>query len=166
MNNNVRTQLTIMVCFVALSLPCKESLASQLSGQQPSQSTWIHSDVYEIRVEKDGATQNCTIVSKGDELLVTIEVRNPVNEKTASDGKEGNIVIDGHTHRFKINKTDGNVVPLSWTVYGETDKGMRMANPAKKGPSSKVMLEPFKEVLRKLPSDIYPLLEKVLKLAS
>jgi hypothetical protein len=121
--------------------------------------------VYETKVEKDGATHGCTIVSKGDELLVTIEARNPVREKTVSAGEQGNIVIDGHVHKFKINKTDGNVVPLSWIVYGETDKGMRMANPAKKGPSARVMLEPFGEVLRKLPSDIYALLERVLKAA-
>jgi D-Tyr-tRNAtyr deacylase len=121
--------------------------------------------VYEIRVDRDGSTHNCTIISKGDELLITIEVRNPVNEKAIGEGKEGNIVVDGHIDRFKINKTDGIVVPLSWTVYGETDKGVRMGNSAKKGPSAKEMLEPFREVLRKLPSDIYPLLERVLKSA-
>jgi hypothetical protein len=163
MHHNFRTELIIILCFVALSLPYRESYASEQSGQASSQSTWIHSDVYETRVDKDAGTHTCTIISKGDELLVTIEVRNPVNEKTFSGGKEGNIVIDGHIHRFKINKTDGNVVALSWTVYGETDKGGRTASAAKRGPSAKVMLEPFREVLRKLPSDIYPLLERVLK---
>lgn len=161
----MNTKLVIILSFVALSLPHTSPYAAQQTGQASAQSTWIHSDVYEIRVDKDGATHGCTIVSKGDELLVTIEVRNPVDEKTVSGGKEGKIVIDGHIHRFKIDKTDGNVVPLSWTVYGETDKGMRMANPAKKGPSARVMLEPFKEVLRKLPSDIDALLERVLKVA-
>ena len=163
MNSHLRAELIIILFFVALSPPCTECYASRQGSQVSSQSSWIHSDVYEIRVNKNGATHDCTIVSKGDELLVTIEVRNPVNEKTVSGGKEGNIVIDGHVHRFKINKTDGIVVPLSWIVYGETDKGMRTANPAKKGPSARVMLEPFGEVLRKLPSDIYAQLERVLK---
>jgi hypothetical protein len=165
MTNTFHTELVIILCCVALSVPYTESFASQQSGQASSQSTWIHSDLYETRVEEDGATHTCTIISKGDELLVTVEVRNPVREKTVSAGEEGNIVIDGHVHKFKINKTDGNIVPLSWTSYGETDKGMRMANASKRGPSAKAMLEPFREVLRKLPSDIYPLLERVLKSA-
>ncbi|MGA9771914.1 MAG: hypothetical protein WBV94_22980 [Blastocatellia bacterium] len=164
-NSRFKTQLILTLCLVILSSFHTFSYASQQSVQLPSQPTWIHWEVYEIKVDKDGTSHTCTITSKGDELLVTIKTRTPVIEKTASSDKENDIVVKGHRHDFKINKTDGNVVGLHRLNYGETGKGMTMGNVAKTGPPAKVMLEPFKEVLQKLPSDIYKLMEKVLKSA-
>lgn len=165
MNSRFSTRLILTLCLVTLSSFHTFSYASQQSVQLPSQPTWAHWEVYEIKVDKDGTLHTCTITSKGDELLVTIKTRTPVIEKTASSDKQEDIVVKGLRLEFKINKTYGDVVELHRLIYGETGKGIQMANVAKTGPPAKVMLEPFMEVLQKLPLDIYKLMEKVLKSA-
>lgn len=154
-----------MLVFVILELSgvVKLSYAHQQEKQLSASADWTHSDVYETKLVKDGETHLCTIVSKGDELLVTIEARKPIKESSTSGDKRENMVVSGSIHKFKMNKTDGSMSDLLWLVHGETDKGQRFTNRAKVGPGTKRMLEPFKEVLPKLPTELYQLLEKVLR---
>jgi hypothetical protein len=88
-------------------------------------------------------------------------VRKPIKEGLGSNDKTEAMIVSGSIHKFKLNKSDGSMSDLIWLVYGETDKGQRYTNRAKVGPRTKTMLEPFKEVLPKLPPEIYRLLEKV-----
>lgn len=165
MNLKFISRLIVALCLVTLIPFHTFSYASQQSTQLSSQPGWTHWEVYEIKVDKDGVTHTCTITSKGDELLVSIKTRTPVIEKSASRDQGEAVVVKEHKHDFKINKSDGKVVEISRVNYLETSKGMRTGSPAKTGPSAKVMLEPFKEVLEKLPTEIYELMEKVLKAA-
>jgi hypothetical protein len=79
------------------------------------------------------------------------------------DDKPETIVVNGKIHRFKMNKKDGRLGDIVWMVYAETDKEQRFMNRVKSGPGTKRMLEPFKEVLAKLPTEICELLEKILR---
>lgn len=155
------SHLIVTLCLLTLS-PFDASSYTSQSGQPSSQPTWVHWDVYEIKVDKDGATHTCTITSKGGELLVSIKIRTPVVEKSASRDQGDAVVAKEHKHDFRIDKTDGKVVELSRMNYLETGKGMRSGGPAKTGPTAKVMLGPFKELLQKLPSEIYELMERFL----
>ena len=156
-------RMMLAVVIVELSGLVKLAYADQLEAQLPASAVWTHSDVYEIKLVKDGATHECTMISKGDELLVTVEIREPAKEPMTIGDKPENIVINGKIHRFKMNKKDGSLSDLIWMVYGETDKAQRFTNRAKAGPGTKRMLEPFREVLAKLPSEMCQLLKTVLR---
>lgn len=155
--------MLLIMAIVELSAPVKLFHNRQDEEQVPASVVWIHSDVYEMNFLKDGVAHVCTVISKGDDLLVTIEIREPTKEPMTKGDKPETIVINGKIHRFKLNKKDGRMSEVVWMLYGETDKGLRFTNSVKSGPSTKRMLEPFKEVLAKLPTEICELLEKILR---
>lgn len=158
-----RTLHKTMLLFAILILSglVKLSYPLQQDKPLPAPAVWTHSDVYETQLVKDGATYLCTIISKGNELLVTIEVRKPIKEGLGSNDKREDMIVSGSIHKFKLNKSDESISDPIWLVYGETDKRQRYTNRAKVGPRTKTMLEPFNDVLPKLPAEIYRLLEKV-----
>lgn len=155
--------MLLIMAIVELSGLVKISHGRQSEKQAPAAVGWTHSDVSETKFPKDGIAHVCTVISKGDDLLVTIEIMEPTKEPITLGDKPETIVINGKIHRFKMNRKDGRMSEVVWMVYGETDKGQRFTDGVKSGPSTKRMLEPFKEVLAKLPTEIRELLEKILR---
>jgi hypothetical protein len=69
--------MLLIMAIVELSAPVKLSHNRQAEKQVPASVVWKHSDVYETNFLKDGVAHVCTVISRGDELLVTIEIREP-----------------------------------------------------------------------------------------
>ena len=104
------------------------SYGRQSEKQVPASVGWTYSNVYETKFPKDGVAHVCTVISKGDDLLVTIEIMEPTKEPITLGDKPETIVINGKIHRFKMNRKDGRMSEVVWMVYGETDKGQRFTN--------------------------------------
>lgn len=157
------SRIMCLIVIVALSGLVMLCPAHQRENKLSASAVWTHSDGYETKLIKDGVTYACSMILKGDDVLVTIEVRTSINERATIGDTTQTLVLNGKIHKFKLNKKDGSLSDLVWMVYSETDNEQRFANRVKTGPATKLMLEPFKDVLGKLPSEIYQLFEKLLR---